>query len=134
MLVAVDGQTGAPAGERAIAASDAGALDALRFAAGLGGDERVWAIEDCRHVSARLETALIAAGERVIRVPAAITGRTRKVSRQAGSLIRSTPALSRWPWCATGSKASPWHSPMSTRWRSAFCRTIGIRSSASALG
>ncbi len=60
-LVAVDGQTGAARGQVAIAASDAGALEALRFAAGLE-DERVWAIEDCRHVSARLEAALIAAG------------------------------------------------------------------------
>src|SRR6202042_1683132 len=84
MLVAVDGQTGALRGQREIAASDAGSLDALRFAAGLQDPERVWAIEDCRHVSARLEAALIAAGERVVRVPAAMTGQARKVSRQAG--------------------------------------------------
>ncbi len=71
-LVAVDGQTGAARGQLAIAASDAGALDALRFAIELDRD-RVWAIEDCRHVSARLERALLAAGERVIRVPAAMT-------------------------------------------------------------
>jgi len=58
-------------------------LDALRFAIELDAD-RVWAIEDCRHVSARLERALLAAGERVIRVPAAMTGQTRKLSRQAG--------------------------------------------------
>ena len=64
MLVAVDGQTGAVGGQREIPASDAGSLDALRFAAGLAA-ERLWAIEDCRHVSARLEAALIAAGERV---------------------------------------------------------------------
>jgi transposase len=83
MLAAVDGQTGAVCGQREIPASDAGALDALRFAADLDG-ERVWAIEDCRHVSARLEAALIAAGERVIRVPAAMTSQTRKVARQAG--------------------------------------------------
>ena len=82
-LVAVDGQTGAVRGQLAIAASDAGALEALRFAGGLD-QERVWAIEGCRHVSARLEGALIAAGERVIGVPAAITGQTRKVSRRAG--------------------------------------------------
>jgi transposase len=73
MLVAVDGQTGGLLGQRAIAASDAGSLDALRFASELE-QERVWAIEDCRHVSARLEASLIAAGERVIRVPAAMTG------------------------------------------------------------
>ena len=82
-LVAVDAQTGALRGQRAIAASDAGSLDALRFAIGLDA-ERVWAIEDCRHVSARLEAALIAAGERVVRVPAAMTGQARKVFRQAG--------------------------------------------------
>jgi transposase len=83
-LVAVDGQTGALRGQRAIAASEEGSLDALRFAAGLEDVERVWAVEDCRHVSARLEAALIAAGERVIRVAAAMTGQARKVSRQAG--------------------------------------------------
>jgi transposase len=82
-LVAVDGETGKARGQLAIPASDAGSLDALRFAAGLDED-RVWAIEDCRHVSARLERALIAAGERVIRVPAVMTGQTRKISRQAG--------------------------------------------------
>jgi transposase len=82
-LVALDGQTGAVRGQVAIAASDAGSLDALRFAADLD-DERVWAIEDCRHVSARLERALLAAGERVIRVSAGMTGQTRKVSREAG--------------------------------------------------
>jgi len=83
MLVAVDGQTGALLGQHGVLASDAGSLDALRLAADLA-QERVWAIEDCRHVSARLERALIAAGERVIRVPAAMTGQARKVSRQAG--------------------------------------------------
>jgi transposase len=82
-LVAVDAQTGALRGERQIAATDAGSLDALRFGIALD-EERVWAIEDCRHVSARLEAALIAAGERVVRVPAQVTGQARKVSRQAG--------------------------------------------------
>ncbi len=82
-LVAVDGQTGAARGQLAIAASDSGALAALRFAAGLK-DECVWAIEDCRHVSARLEAALLAGGERVIRVPAAMTSQARKVSRTVG--------------------------------------------------
>jgi transposase len=83
-LVGVDAGTGALRGQREIAASEAGSLDALRFAAGMPDSERVWAIEDCRHVSARLEAALIAAGERVVRVPAAMTGQARKVSRQVG--------------------------------------------------
>jgi transposase len=82
-LVALDGQTGAVRGEIEIAASDAGSIDALRFAAGVD-EERVWAIEDCRHVSARLEGALIAAGEHVIRVAAEVTGATRKTVRVKG--------------------------------------------------
>ena len=82
-LVALDGQTGAARGQIEIAASDNGSLEALRFASALDHD-RVWAIEDCRHVSARLEGALLAAGERVIRVPAGMTGEVRKVARQAG--------------------------------------------------
>jgi hypothetical protein len=48
MLVAVDGETGKARGQLQIPASDAGSLEALRFAAGLD-PERVWAIEDCRH-------------------------------------------------------------------------------------
>jgi transposase len=82
-LVAVDAGTGGLQGQLQIAASDVGSLDALRFGSELD-EQRVWAIEDCRHVSARLERALLAAGERVIRVPAAMTGQARKVSRQAG--------------------------------------------------
>jgi len=82
-LVALDGQTGAVRGQAEIAASDEGSMAALRFAAGIDSD-RVWAIEDCRHVSARLEGALIAAGERVIRVPAEVTGQTRKSARVVG--------------------------------------------------
>ena len=42
------------------------------FAAALGwarpGTERVWALEDCRHVSGALERFLLARGERVVRV------------------------------------------------------------------
>lgn len=82
-LVAVDGHTGMLRGQRQIPATDEGSLDALRFAVALDED-RVWAIEDCRHVSSRLEAALMAAGEHVIRVPAGKTMQARKVSREAG--------------------------------------------------
>jgi hypothetical protein len=53
-LVALDARTGAPRGQLTIPATDDGTLDALRFAATLD-EERVWAVEDCRHVSGRLE-------------------------------------------------------------------------------
>lgn len=66
MLAAVDAGTGRLLGCREIAALDRGHLDALRWARGLSGD-RVWAIEDCRHVSRRLEQALIAAGRNLRR-------------------------------------------------------------------
>ncbi len=86
-LAAVDGGTGAVVGERTIAADDAGHRDALRWARALD-ERRVWAIEDCRHVSRRLEQALIAAGERVIRVPAHLMGASRRGQREPGKSDR----------------------------------------------
>lgn len=82
-LVALDAATGADRGQATIQASDDGALDGLRFAAGIDED-RVWAIEDCRHVSSRLERALLGAGQRVVRVPPSLTGPSRKASRMPG--------------------------------------------------
>lgn len=46
--------------------------------------ERVWAIEDCRHVSAKLERFLLARGERVIRVPPKLMAGRRRGSRERG--------------------------------------------------
>jgi transposase len=82
-LAAIDGGTGAVVGERTIRAEDAGHLTALRWARELD-TERVWAIEDCRHVSRRLEQALVAAGERVIRVPPHLMGESRRGEREPG--------------------------------------------------
>jgi transposase len=82
-LAAVNASTGTVCGERTIVASDAGSLEALRFVRGLD-EQRVWAIEDCRHVSGRIERALVAAGERVIRIPPAMTATSRRVQRRAG--------------------------------------------------
>jgi len=82
-LAAVDEGTGRVRGKREIAASEAGHLAAVRWARELD-DERAWAIENCRHVSGRLEQALIAAGERVVRVAPARMGASRKGEREAG--------------------------------------------------
>jgi transposase len=79
-LVALEARTGELLGERTVLADDTGALEALRFGQGLD-EERVWAIEDCRHVSGRFERALIAAGERVIRIPPALTSTARRAAR-----------------------------------------------------
>ena len=82
-LAAVDEGTGRVRGSREIKADDEGHLAAVRWARGLD-EERVWAIEDCRHVSRRLEQALLAAGERVVRVPPHRMGATRKGEREPG--------------------------------------------------
>ena len=82
-LAAVDAGTGRVRGARQIKAEEPGHLAAARWARGLD-DERVWAIEDCRHVSRRLEQALIAAGERVVRVPPHRMGASRRGEREPG--------------------------------------------------
>lgn len=71
------------AGELEISADESGHRSALRWARELG-DERVWAIEDCRHLSRRFEQALIAAGERVVRVPPRMMGQARRGEREPG--------------------------------------------------
>jgi transposase len=82
-LAAVDEGTGRVRGNRQIDADGPGHLQAVRWARALD-DERVWAIEDCRHVSRRLEQALLAAGERVVRVPPHRMGASRKGEREPG--------------------------------------------------
>ena len=82
-LCAVDEGTGRVRGSREIKADEAGHQAAVRWARGLD-EERVWAIEDCRQVSRRLEQALLAAGERVIRVPPKMMGASRRGERERG--------------------------------------------------
>ena len=82
-LAAVDAGTGRQRGAREIEAEEQGYLAAVRWARGLD-DERVWAIEDCRHVSRRFEQALIAAGERVVRVAPHRMGASRRGEREPG--------------------------------------------------
>jgi transposase len=47
-------------------------------------DERVWALEDCRHVCGSLERFLIERGERVLRIPTHLTAKARKSARERG--------------------------------------------------
>jgi hypothetical protein len=44
----------------------------------------VWALEDCRHVSGRLERMLVGQGERVLRVAPKLTGELRRGERRPG--------------------------------------------------
>lgn len=82
-VAAVSAESGLLAAEREISASDDGHRQALLWARALD-PERVWAIEDCRHVSRRLEQALVAAGERVLRVPPKMMGSSRRSEREPG--------------------------------------------------
>jgi transposase len=80
---AVEDATGRVCGERTLPGDPAGMLQTLRWAHRLG-EQRVWALEDCRHVSGRLERFLVASGERVIRVAPKLMGQSRRAERQAG--------------------------------------------------
>ena len=59
-------------------------FDALSvWARSLDGD-RVWALEDCRHVSGSLERFLIERGERVLRMATHLSAGARRSARQRG--------------------------------------------------
>lgn len=45
---------------------------------------RLWAVEDCRHLSRRLERDLLAAGERIVRVPPKLMAKARDGARSFG--------------------------------------------------
>ena len=81
-VVAVDA-AGRQLDELTVEAREEGYQQLLRFAARLD-IERIWAVEDCRHVSAGLERFLAAAGERVVRVPPKLMGESRKGERSPG--------------------------------------------------
>src|ERR671915_2381833 len=82
-IAAVAAATGELLGEQTIQVGRR-AFDVLsRWARGLDG-ERVWALEDCRHVSGSLERFLIGRGERVVRVSTRLMAGTRRSSRERG--------------------------------------------------
>jgi transposase len=58
-------------------------LELLRWSERFGA-ERVWAVEDCRHLSRRLEADLLAAGERIVRVPPKLMAHARDAARTYG--------------------------------------------------
>lgn len=82
-LAAVEAATGQLLGQRTVRADRDGMLAACRWAHELG-PERVWAIEDCRHVSGRLERCLTGQGERVVRVAPRLMGQARRGERARG--------------------------------------------------
>lgn len=80
-VVAVDAN-GAELAHKTVKATPAGHLEALRWAEQWA--ERSWALEDCRHLSRRLEADLLRAGERVVRVPPKLMAGARRGGRELG--------------------------------------------------
>ena len=80
-LVAVD-ENGRQLGQKTVEAVSAAHLAALRWAS--RWPKRRWAIEDCRHVSRRLERDLLSAGQLVLRVPPKLMLDSRRSARTWG--------------------------------------------------
>lgn len=80
-LVAVD-QIGRKLGERTAATTSEDHLGILEWAAQWPGVR--FAVEDCRHVTRRLERDLLAAGYAVVRVPTHLMAAARRGTRQPG--------------------------------------------------
>lgn len=65
------------------ATTSADHLDLMRWADQFGA-ERSWAVEDCRHLSRRLERDMLAAGEKLVRVPPKLMAHARDAARTYG--------------------------------------------------
>jgi transposase len=79
--VAVDGN-GRKLAEKLVGTSAEGHLELLRWARRWPG--RTWALEDCRHLTRRLEADLLRTGERAVRVPPKLMAGARRSAREPG--------------------------------------------------
>jgi hypothetical protein len=86
-VAAMGAGTGEMLGERSVGVGSRGCDQVLQWARAVGG-ERVWALEDCRHVSGSLERLLIAGGGRVVRVPTRLMANSRRSRRERGTCDR----------------------------------------------
>jgi transposase len=82
-IAAIAATTGEMLGDKTVSVGVRGFDRVLQWARGLGRD-RVWALEDCRHVSRSFERFLVARGERVVRVPTRLMAGSRRSSRERG--------------------------------------------------
>ena len=80
-VVAVNEQ-GRKLAEITVGATPEGHLELRRWAARF--PERQWALEDCRHLSRRLEADLVRSGEAVVRVPPKLMAGVRRSVREPG--------------------------------------------------
>jgi len=81
--VALDAASGRSLGQTSVGSDAAGCEQLITWARGLG-DERLFALEDCRHVSGRLERGLLPHGERLVRVPPKLMAKARASARTPG--------------------------------------------------
>ncbi|HEX5291940.1 MAG TPA: IS110 family transposase [Streptosporangiaceae bacterium] len=81
-VVAVD-EAGRKLGQRTAGTTSGDHLALLAWAQELGGD-RLWAVEDCRQLSRRLERDLLGAGEQIVRVPPKMMAHARDAARSYG--------------------------------------------------
>jgi transposase len=81
-VVVVD-ERGRKLGERTVKTTTTDHLDLLVWAARFG-TERRWAVEDCRHLTRRLERDLLGAGQQVVRVPPKLMANARTAARTDG--------------------------------------------------
>lgn len=78
-------EAGRPLGSaRTFRTTDAGCLQLWRWAQRTFGADVVFAVEDCRHLTTRLERTLLAAGARVLRVPPKLMAGARSSARTRG--------------------------------------------------
>jgi transposase len=80
--VVVDEQ-GRGLAEASVGTTSSDHLELLAWAA-RHSSERLWAVEDCRHLSRRLERDLLTAGERIVRVPPKLMAHARDAARSYG--------------------------------------------------
>jgi transposase len=83
-VVAAD-ELGRQVGCITVGTTTADHLELWKWALSTAGDaERRWAVEDCRHLSRRLERDLLAVGEQMVRVPPKMMAQMRRWSRTYG--------------------------------------------------
>jgi transposase len=81
-VVVVD-EHGRKLGERTVKTTTTDHLDLLVWASRFGAERR-WAVQDCRHLSRRLERDLLGAGQQVVPVPAKRMANARTAGRSYG--------------------------------------------------
>jgi transposase len=86
-VAAIGATTGELLGEQSVRVGDVGFRALLDWARRID-EQRVWALEDCRHVSGSFERFLLASGERVVRVATKLTSDARRAGRDRGKSDR----------------------------------------------